>query len=133
MVPERGLEPPLPCENQLLKLARLPIPPLGHECDTTRHFSFCPPHVGLSNCREFLAASTGFRGESRGCRARPSGFCPVRIFDHGRSRLRHPENGFLLDFSYFKTNRHSPVLGAKVASSVAKKVRQLRFEGKRHY
>jgi hypothetical protein len=51
MVPERGLEPPLPCENQLLKLARLPIPPLGHECRTTRRFSFCPPHVGLSNCR----------------------------------------------------------------------------------
>jgi hypothetical protein len=30
MVPERGLEPPLPCENQVLNLARLPIPPFGH-------------------------------------------------------------------------------------------------------
>ena len=30
LVPERGLEPPLPCENYLLKLARLPIPPFGH-------------------------------------------------------------------------------------------------------
>ena len=30
MVPERGLEPPLPCGNQVLNLARLPIPPFGH-------------------------------------------------------------------------------------------------------
>ena len=30
LVPERGLEPPLPCENQVLNLARLPIPPFGH-------------------------------------------------------------------------------------------------------
>ena len=27
MVPRRGLEPPLDCSNQHLKLARLPIPP----------------------------------------------------------------------------------------------------------
>ena len=32
MVPERGLEPPLPCENCDLNAARLPIPPLGHKC-----------------------------------------------------------------------------------------------------
>jgi hypothetical protein len=31
LVPERGLEPPLPCENQVLNLARLPIPPFGHK------------------------------------------------------------------------------------------------------
>jgi hypothetical protein len=29
MVPQEGLEPPLPCENQILSLARLPVPPLG--------------------------------------------------------------------------------------------------------
>src|ERR1700681_4098879 len=34
LVPERGLEPPLPCENQVLNLARLPIPPFGHKCGT---------------------------------------------------------------------------------------------------
>src|SRR5207244_12825591 len=33
LVPERGLDPPLPCENYLLKLARLPFPPFGH-CTT---------------------------------------------------------------------------------------------------
>ena len=27
---KRGLEPPLPCGNKLLRLARLPIPPLPH-------------------------------------------------------------------------------------------------------
>ena len=32
MVPERGLEPPLPCENYDLNVARLPVPPLGHKC-----------------------------------------------------------------------------------------------------
>jgi hypothetical protein len=35
MVPERGLEPPLPCENQVLNLARLPVPPFGHGFDST--------------------------------------------------------------------------------------------------
>jgi hypothetical protein len=35
MVPERGLEPPLPCENQVLNLARLPVPPFGHCFDST--------------------------------------------------------------------------------------------------
>lgn len=28
-VPRGGIEPPLPCENQILSLARLPIPPSG--------------------------------------------------------------------------------------------------------
>src|SRR5712691_3395481 len=46
LVPERGLEPPLPCENQLLKLARLPIPPLGHKRGKTRHFD-CARRIGL--------------------------------------------------------------------------------------
>ena len=31
MVPQEGLEPPHPCEYQILSLARLPVPPLGHE------------------------------------------------------------------------------------------------------
>jgi hypothetical protein len=26
-VPEEGLEPPLPCDNEILSLARLPVPP----------------------------------------------------------------------------------------------------------
>src|SRR5712691_3913661 len=46
LVPERGLEPPLPCENQLLKLARLPIPPLGHKRGKTRHFD-CARRIWL--------------------------------------------------------------------------------------
>jgi hypothetical protein len=35
LVPERGLEPPLPCENQVLNLARLPVPPFGHRKHST--------------------------------------------------------------------------------------------------
>ncbi len=30
MVPKKGLEPPLPCENMDLNHARLPVPPLRH-------------------------------------------------------------------------------------------------------
>ena len=29
VVPQEGLEPPHPCEYQILSLARLPVPPLG--------------------------------------------------------------------------------------------------------
>ena len=29
-VPRTGIEPALPCDNQILSLARLPIPPSGH-------------------------------------------------------------------------------------------------------
>ena len=35
LVPERGLEPPLPCENCDLNAARLPIPPFGHRRHST--------------------------------------------------------------------------------------------------
>lgn len=35
-VPRTGIEPALPCENQILSLARLPIPPSGlKECNIT--------------------------------------------------------------------------------------------------
>src|SRR5258708_19931559 len=40
MVPERGLEPPLPCENQVLNLARLPVPPFGHKCGLAKQIHF---------------------------------------------------------------------------------------------
>lgn len=33
-MPKRGLEPPLPNGNQLLKLARLPVPPLRPDCSS---------------------------------------------------------------------------------------------------
>ena len=40
-VPRTGIEPALPCDNQILSLARLPIPPSGlfslmHECNLLR-------------------------------------------------------------------------------------------------
>jgi hypothetical protein len=38
LVPERGLEPPLPCENQVLNLARLPVPPFGHKWFIAKQF-----------------------------------------------------------------------------------------------
>lgn len=31
MVGEEGLEPSIPNENQILSLARIPIPPLAHQ------------------------------------------------------------------------------------------------------
>lgn len=37
-MPKRGLEPPLPCENHHLKVARLPIPPPGHLSEATIAF-----------------------------------------------------------------------------------------------
>ena len=36
VVRKRGLEPPLPCGNKLLRLARLPVPPLPHVRGTAR-------------------------------------------------------------------------------------------------
>ena len=29
-MPRTGIEPALPCDNQILSLARLPVPPSGH-------------------------------------------------------------------------------------------------------
>ncbi len=58
LVPERGLEPPRPCDHCDLNAARLPVPPLGHECGevSSGHtgdsyyeaFSFCPALHSLS-------------------------------------------------------------------------------------
>src|SRR3984957_17664705 len=56
LVPERGLEPPLPCENQLLKLARLPIPPFGHyRQPTAREPAYCG-----TNCISILPFAARF-------------------------------------------------------------------------
>ena len=43
LVPERGLEPPLPCENCDLNAARLPIPPFGHRLHSTLREFFQQP------------------------------------------------------------------------------------------
>src|SRR5438445_1270481 len=58
LVPERGLEPPRPCDHCDLNAARLPVPPLGHECEKVSSsiagaacneaFSFCPAGPALS-------------------------------------------------------------------------------------
>jgi hypothetical protein len=69
MVPERGLEPPLPCENQLLKLARLPIPPLGHKCGQSRVIPFCPPLPRFVNAMEQLLETQCLRGFPGWCRS----------------------------------------------------------------
>src|SRR5690348_5576131 len=39
MVPQEGLEPPHPCEYQILSLARLPVPPLGPTRGLARRFA----------------------------------------------------------------------------------------------
>ena len=61
LVPERGLEPPRPCDHCDLNAARLPVPPLGHECEEVSSgragvscceaFSFCPALIPLSTRR----------------------------------------------------------------------------------
>src|SRR5260370_18639783 len=61
LVPERGLEPPRPCDHCDLNAARLPVPPLGHECEEVsperagvsccEAFSFCPALIPLSTRR----------------------------------------------------------------------------------
>src|SRR5437870_5007597 len=58
LVPERGLEPPRPCDHCDLNAARLPVPPLGHECEKASSSvagaacneacSFCPAGLPLS-------------------------------------------------------------------------------------
>ena len=47
-VPRTGIEPALPCDNQILSLARLPVPPSGHfaplcsaGCNITLSAEFC--------------------------------------------------------------------------------------------
>src|SRR2546421_6707866 len=64
LVPERGLEPPRPCDHCDLNAARLPVPPLGHECERASSsvtgaacneaFSFCPAGRPLSTRRQDL-------------------------------------------------------------------------------
>jgi hypothetical protein len=58
MVPERGLEPPLPCENQVLNLARLPVPPFGHKCGISEQFivpaTFCFVNAGATGSSKLL-------------------------------------------------------------------------------
>lgn len=41
-VPRTGIEPALPCDNQILSLARLPIPPSGQLCQS---FAFPQPSL----------------------------------------------------------------------------------------
>ena len=68
LVPERGLEPPRPCDHCDLNAARLPVPPLGHECEKASSSvagaacnearSFCPAGLPLSTrCRGSLSRS----------------------------------------------------------------------------
>src|SRR6202007_1553583 len=76
LVPERGLEPPRPCDHCDLNAARLPVPPLGHKCGFTAlrlrlavdpelagathaanaAFSFCPAPPSLSTQPERTGA-----------------------------------------------------------------------------
>jgi hypothetical protein len=57
LVPERGLEPPLPCENQVLNLARLPIPPFGHKWFIAEQFH-CARHLLLCQRRPRMLLQT---------------------------------------------------------------------------
>src|SRR3984893_18490784 len=97
LVPERGLEPPLPCENQVLNLARLPIPPFGHmyhawiaiqrllhwsSARVMRLFSFCPPTPPLSTKR----------GGIKSCILREvrCTFCVLQAVNKEQSRMFRP-------------------------------------------
>src|SRR3972149_8452599 len=46
MVRKRGLEPPRPCGHKLLRLARLPIPPLPHREEPGRNNKYTKSSAG---------------------------------------------------------------------------------------
>src|SRR5215470_6739544 len=49
LVPQEGLEPPHPCEYQILSLARLPVPPLGQRRSLApREPATCPRRLERS-------------------------------------------------------------------------------------
>ena len=54
LVRKRGLEPPLPCGNKLLRLARLPVPPLPHG-----RGDYCPAGLPSITCTRPPGAPPG--------------------------------------------------------------------------
>ena len=86
MVPERGLEPPLPCENQVLNLARLPVPPFGHCFDST-----------LSASLSAMNASPRTNSVGQLCSSRNQCTCdlkePAKRASHAATRPKQPHSG----------------------------------------
>jgi hypothetical protein len=90
LVPQEGLEPPHPCEYQILSLARLPVPPLGparpHWGPAGAHWSLGPsfrPHGRAKRANgkpdgHVARRSKGTQGLGRPCRARFSLACGAR-------------------------------------------------------
>src|SRR5712675_2501106 len=91
MVPERGLEPPRPCDHCDLNAARLPVPPLGHECEEVS------PDIGglTSTTKPFHSArrSVLCQRDERAFAAkwrRPEGHLHLPAFlDFGRRKAAH--------------------------------------------
>ena len=57
MVPAEGLEPTLPCENQILSLARLPIPPRRRVTLQERNSGPAPSFWQVQVCNPSQASS----------------------------------------------------------------------------
>src|SRR5262249_26486011 len=73
MVPQEGLEPPHPCEYQILSLARLPVPPLGQiSGSNTRgpaacRFRLCAPVSTADDRQSGGSCSASPDGDARVC------------------------------------------------------------------
>jgi hypothetical protein len=74
LVPERGLEPPLPCENQVLNLARLPVPPFGHKCGMRSKFILPATFCFVNASAQSLPTLAKRAGERLGAETPPSAF-----------------------------------------------------------
>jgi hypothetical protein len=58
LVGKGGLEPPLPYENQILNLARLPIPPLAQDLYHLANHTICAVHIPLVISMRGIAVAT---------------------------------------------------------------------------
>jgi hypothetical protein len=56
-VPRRGFEPPIPCENYDLNVARLPIPPPRHYTKYIKFFLLWPKPAGFCTNRNVFFSS----------------------------------------------------------------------------
>src|SRR5438093_1566557 len=66
MVRKRGFEPPRPCGHKLLRLARLPVPPLPHEEGTLNRLEL--PIIPDDESLACPCATAERRREARGIR-----------------------------------------------------------------
>src|SRR6185295_18233068 len=65
MVRKRGFEPPRPCGHKLLRLARLPVPPLPHEGENASELNSQVYRESKNAILEFDGSAPMSNGQSR--------------------------------------------------------------------